>query len=305
MKLLCRLGAAAALAALVSCASPAPADRSSKAPFTVAWAGVTTLLFDDGETAFITDGYFTRSPQSLTTGLAPSAERITEGLRKLNAGKLAAVIPLHTHFDHALDSPAVARQTGALLVGSSSAANIGRGYGLAEDRIKVVGDRERMKFGKFTVTFLRSAHLPGVGTPGEITQPLTMPARRDAFKVGDCYTLLVEHSGRAVLVQGSAGFLPGALSDAKADVIFLGAGGLGRDEMHLDFYWREAVMTPKVRRVIPVHWDNFWVPLADPPVPQPAFEKALAALQARAQKEGIEIRIPPVWERIDPFAGLK
>jgi L-ascorbate metabolism protein UlaG (beta-lactamase superfamily) len=45
---------------------------------------------------------------------------------------------VHTHFDHALDAAVVADRTGAVLVGGESTANIGRGHGLAEDRIRVV-----------------------------------------------------------------------------------------------------------------------------------------------------------------------
>ncbi len=51
--------------------------------------------------------------------------------------RLAAVIPVHTHFDHVMDSALVADRTGAQLVGGESAANVGRGYGLAEERLVV------------------------------------------------------------------------------------------------------------------------------------------------------------------------
>lgn len=37
-------------------------------PLTVTWAGVTTLLIDDGDSAVLTDGFFTR-PSLPTVGL--------------------------------------------------------------------------------------------------------------------------------------------------------------------------------------------------------------------------------------------
>ena len=43
----------------------------------------------------------------------------------------------HTHIDHVMDSALVADRTGAQLVGGESAANVGRGYGLPEDRLVV------------------------------------------------------------------------------------------------------------------------------------------------------------------------
>jgi L-ascorbate metabolism protein UlaG (beta-lactamase superfamily) len=51
--------------------------------------------------------------------------------------QLEAVIALHTHYDHAMDSAVVVDLTGARLVGSESAANIGRGHGLPADRMVV------------------------------------------------------------------------------------------------------------------------------------------------------------------------
>jgi hypothetical protein len=40
-----------------------------------------------------------------------------------------------------MDAPEVAKRTGAMLLGSESTANIGRGWGLPEEQIRVVSDR--------------------------------------------------------------------------------------------------------------------------------------------------------------------
>src|SRR5689334_5109935 len=96
---------------------------------TVAWAGVTTLLIDDGSSAVLTDGFFSR-PGLLSVGLrplAPNVPRIDGCLARLGVDRLAGVLPVHTHFDHAMDSAVVAERTGAVLVGGSSAAQIGIG----------------------------------------------------------------------------------------------------------------------------------------------------------------------------------
>ncbi len=88
---------------------------------TVTWAGVTTLLIADGTSAVLTDGFFSR-PSLLRVGLgqiAPSAPRIDGCLGRLGVRRLDAVLPVHTHFDHALDSAVVAQRTGATLVGGS------------------------------------------------------------------------------------------------------------------------------------------------------------------------------------------
>src|SRR6476659_10869628 len=115
-------------------------EAKADAPLTVAWAGVTTLLVDDGSSALMTDGFFSR-PGLANVGLgqiAPSTSRIDDSLRRLGVDRLEAVLPVHTHFDHAMDSAVVAERTGARLIGGESAANVGRGGGLPDEQITVV-----------------------------------------------------------------------------------------------------------------------------------------------------------------------
>jgi L-ascorbate metabolism protein UlaG (beta-lactamase superfamily) len=119
--------------------------------FAVTFLGVSTLLIDDGESAVLTDGYFSR-PSLAKVGLgkiAPDHDRIDAALARTRTTRLAGVLPVHTHFDHALDSAVVAEQTGALLVGGESTANVGRGGGLPQERLRVVSSGESMQLGGF------------------------------------------------------------------------------------------------------------------------------------------------------------
>ena len=279
--------------------------EAGKGQLSVLFMGVTTLLFDDGETAIMTDGYFSRQARAALGKAEPDPARIAKALQRAGVKKLAAVIPLHSHFDHALDSPRVAADTGALLVGSSSSANIGRGQNFPESSIRVVAPGDTLSFGKFKVTFVKSAHLPADFALGEITAPIRVPANAADFKVGEAFTLLIEHEGRTVLVQGSAGFNPGALAGKKADVAYLGIGGLSsKDEAYQDTYWRENVQIVGARRVVPTHWDNFFLPLDVALVPAIGFDQAMNGLIERGKKDKVEIRMQPEWVWTDPFTGL-
>ena len=107
---------------------------SSGTPLTVTWAGVTTLLIDDGSSAVMTDGFFSR-PSLLAVAARPltSSGRVsTPRLSRLSVNRLDAVVPVHTHFDHAMDSAVVAELTGARLIGGTSATLIGRGQASSE-----------------------------------------------------------------------------------------------------------------------------------------------------------------------------
>ena len=78
-------------------------SRPSRTPhWRSTWLGVSTLLVDDGTSAVMTDGFFSR-PSLLDVGLrrlAPSASRIDFCLNRAKVNRLAAVLPVHTHFDH-------------------------------------------------------------------------------------------------------------------------------------------------------------------------------------------------------------
>ena len=240
----------------------------------VTFLGVATLLISDGQTSFMTDGFFTRPPKSriLLGRISPDPDVIAATLEKAGVRELAAVFAVHSHYDHAMDSPEVARRTGALLVGSESTANIGRGVGLPEDRIHVVRPDEAMRWGAFTVTAIASAHFPHGMAMGEITEPLVPPARATEYLEGGSWSLLVEHPAGSLLVQGSAGWREGALSGRHADVVLLGIGGLGtRDPAYREDYWRNVVLATHPRCVIPIHWDDFTLPLGEPLQPEPSI----------------------------------
>ncbi|PJZ71359.1 hypothetical protein CH373_02350 [Leptospira perolatii] len=284
--------------------------EKESADLKVTFLGVSTLLVDDGQTAFMTDGFFTRPGLLQLNSISPNKDLIVQSLGKLGVKSLAAVIPVHSHYDHALDSAVVAELTNADLVGSESTRNIGLGFGLPENRIKVVTNESKLQYGKFKITILKSSHIPGGRYLGEITSPITNPTKASEYKMGDCYSVLVEHGNRSILIQGSAGFIPGALKGHKADVVYLGVSGLGKfDESYLQEYWKETMETVGAKRAILVHWDDFFEPLDGELVLLPPFldnfDNSIKFLLAKGKASDVDIRIPIVWKPADPFTGLK
>jgi L-ascorbate metabolism protein UlaG (beta-lactamase superfamily) len=242
---------------------------------TVRFTGTSTLLFSDGETSWMVDGWFSRfGAYALFRGeIAPDVEAITRGLERNHASRLAVVIPVHSHFDHAMDSPEVARQTGAILLGSSSTANIARGWGLPESQIRIARNREVVRFGRFEITLVESRHFefpdPAVREQAlahpEIESPLVPPVAALDYRLGTPYAIYVRHPLGRFLVQASAGFVEGGLAGYDADVVFLGIGGLGtQTAAYRETYWRETVEATGARRVIPIHWDTLVGPIEGP-----------------------------------------
>ena len=287
----------------------APA-ASDGAPLTVTWAGVTTLLIDDGESAVMTDGFFSR-PSLAEVGLrslSPSTPRIDGSLARLGVRSLAAVMPVHTHFDHAMDTAVVAERTGASVVGGASARQVGRGHGLPDDRLVVVTPGEPVTLGAYDVTLIEGTHCPPDRFPGVITEPVAPPVRASAYKCGESWSTLVHHhrSGRRLLIVGSAGYVPGALAGQRADVVYLGVGQLGvQPEAYLIEYWTEVVRAVGAQRVVLIHWDDFFRPLDKPlralPYAGDDLDVTMRMLTRLAREDGVALHLPTLWQRADPW----
>ncbi|OBA84487.1 MBL fold metallo-hydrolase [Mycobacterium sp. 1164966.3] len=282
----------------------------SVAPLSVTWLGVTTLLLDDGTSAVLTDGYFSRPglPQLAFGKVSPSSERVDECLARAGISRLEAVIPVHTHIDHAMDSALVADRTGAKIVGGESAANVGRGYGLPDDRIVVVASGEPIQLGAFDVTLVESHHCPPDRFPGVIGEPVVPPVRASAYRCGEAWSTLIQHrpTGRRLLIQGSAGFVKGALDGYRAEVVYLGVGQLGvQPRSYLVDYWTEVVRAVGAHRVVLVHWDDFMRPLSEPlrafPYAADDLDESIRILDELAASDGVALHMPTLWRREDPW----
>ncbi len=275
-------------------ATPAASPDAGEPRLSATWLGVSTLLFDDGETQVLVDGFISRPgllDLVLARPVAPDPGEIADALEAVGASRLAAVVVAHSHYDHAMDSGEVARQTGAKVLGSRSTANAARGSKLGEAQIIEAVPGQRYAFGAFEVRLLESRHVRLVGgeppMPGEIESPLELPAPITAWRLGGAYSILIDHPGARLLVQGSAGYLEGALAGEQVDHVFLGVGGLERlSPEYTRAYWHEMVEVTRARRVFPVHWDDFTRPYGEiVPIPRVAGDvsETFARLQDMAR----------------------
>jgi len=269
------------------------------------WFGVTSLMLDDGAHAILVDPFFTR-PEGLLpfvrNGLiAPDEPRIAASLQKLGARSVDAVLVSHSHFDHAMDAGVVARMTGAVLVGSESTANIGRGAGVAESKLHVISPGAPLTFGDFKVTFIASKHAGATGgrPTGDITQPLKPPAHYLDYKLGGTYSILIEHPQGSLLLHGSAGFVPGALQGHHADVVFLGIALVD----DLPTYLHEVVDAVGAKRIVPTHWDDFTRSLERPLEPFPIVVSLPKFFRQVSARSDLSVRTLEPFQPVDVFSA--
>lgn len=239
---------------------------------TMTWLGTTTILFDDGETQLLIDGFFSRPSifdVVLRRPVSSDAATINFVMDEYRMRRLAAIIPAQSHWDHAMDVGALANRSSASILGSESTANIARGAGVPEDQILVVEPGSSYTFGNFVVTMLVSPHGPvgwggSVPLAGTIDAPLEQPAPVQAYREGQSYSIVIVHPHGTTVVHASGGFTENGLDDVAADVVILGVGlieGLGRD--YVERYWQAVVTSTGARHVFPMHFDDPTLPFGE------------------------------------------
>jgi L-ascorbate metabolism protein UlaG (beta-lactamase superfamily) len=222
--------------------------------------------------------------------IRPDIQRIVEDVDIAHAVAIG-----HSHFDHALDAPAIARMHGARVYGASDTLNWCRGSGVAEHQLfELRGDGEVYREGPFALRGFRSEHSPflagKVPFPGRIAQPFSGPAPVSAWRVGQVLTLHADSPGGSVHHVGSAALVEAELRGVQADVVM--ACTIGRHAT--PHFARRLVETLRPKLLIPCHWDRFWEPM-DRPARQIPGNDLLGFLEEVAAVPGApEVRVLPL-----------
>jgi hypothetical protein len=241
-------------------------DSGSVSKMAVTYLGTNTLAIKKGTADLLIDPHFSRPDFLQLLSVQPDFKRIAEGLQMGGISQLAAVLLTHTHYDHALDLPAIIRTAGGAVFGSESARQILLGSGLPEWCFHPVKVGGAAQVGPFTVCFHPAQHIPFplplrwmLPESGKVTAPLTPPAPFWAYRCGEVYALQVDRT----LIFGSAGFEPGAYAGLDPDALILGIGGLEtKPDSYLQQLYHETVIATGVKYVWLSHWDNFFRPLS-------------------------------------------
>lgn len=226
------------------------------------WLGVAGYRLSYGGQTIYIDPYVSRAPLSSVIRRRPALADPALHERYLRpSGLLAGVLVGHTHFDHAIDVPEIARRHECSAYGSSSLVNLMRLHGLAERAVEVEPNR-RYELGPFTVTFVPSLHsklLLGFAVPfdGELTCEHLDALSPSAYRCGQVWGIHVEVAGTTFYHQGSANLIDDALRHRGVDVFLAGIAGRSftRD------YWARILPRLEPRTIVASHFDDFFRPI--------------------------------------------
>jgi L-ascorbate metabolism protein UlaG (beta-lactamase superfamily) len=228
----------------------------------IEWLGVSGYrLSYEGRTLFV-DPYLSRVPFRdllLRRRALPDPAALDRFLRA--PGETVGVLVGHTHFDHAVDAPAIVRRTGCRAYGSASLVNLMALHGMPERAVEVEPYRV-YELGPFEVSFTPSVHsklLLGLAVPydGELTcehLDLLSPA---AYRCGQVWGISIAVAGVRLYHQGSANLVDEAVRERGVDVFLAGVAGRSFTER----YWQRILTRLEPRTVVPTHYDNFFRPL--------------------------------------------
>jgi L-ascorbate metabolism protein UlaG (beta-lactamase superfamily) len=231
----------------------------------VSWLGVSGYcLTYEGASLFI-DPYVSRVPlRALVMRRKALPDPAMLDAYAQAPGSVLGVLIGHTHFDHAIDAPAIAARYRAPAYGSSSLAHLMALHGLGDLAIEVEPHR-RYELGPFVVTFIPSRHsklLLGRKVP--MDGPLTCEALDGlvptAYRCGPVYGIRLEVAGISLYHQGSADLDDDELRHDPVDVFL--AGIAGREVT--PHYWERVLPRLDPRMIVPTHYDDFFAPLGGP-----------------------------------------
>jgi len=226
------------------------------------WLGVSGYRIACEGVSLYVDPYVSRVPLRsllLRRTALPDATPLQRWIRP--TGDVAGVLVGHTHFDHAVDAPAIARRYRAPAYGSASLVRLMQLHGLGGLAVEVEPYR-RYELGPFVVSFTPSAHsklLLGRRVPfdGELSCDHLHGLTPGAYRCGQVWGIRIEVAGIAFYHQGSANLIDAALREEPVDVFLAGVAGRAVTPR----YWERVLPRLDPRVVVPTHYDDFFKPL--------------------------------------------
>lgn len=262
----------------------------------VRWLGTAGFAIEHDGHVVLVDPYLTRASLARCI-VAPL--RSDEAAVSRYAPRADAIVVGHTHFDHALDVPAIARATGARVFGSRSAAALCRAAGVAADRVEVVeraagSEPVVREVGPFELRFVPSVHsrllLGRVPLPGDIADCDQVPMRAQAYKCGAVFGVELRVAGRTIYHLGSADLIDANARTKNVDLLLMCVAGwtTGHDvpERVARSFAPQAVLLS--------HWDDFLRPIHLPARMLPAMQMPRLVERLTRAAPGVRVGTVPL-----------
>ncbi|MBN1440274.1 MAG: MBL fold metallo-hydrolase [Anaerolineales bacterium] len=217
------------------------------------WLGTAGIEFESGGERILVDPYLSRLPMRYLVFGRPSPNREAIARHLLPS---RAVLVSHSHFDHLFDVPEICREFGAAAFGSPNSAAILRTHGIPPDRIHPIAAGDSFRAGPFDVRVFAGRHGRMLGLlpyRGKLPARLAPPLRLAEYRMDTMLSFRIHAPGAAALVWNG----PPAADVPQAEALFYCPLWGAR-------MCAEVAAAARARVIIPVHWDDFFLPLENP-----------------------------------------
>jgi L-ascorbate metabolism protein UlaG (beta-lactamase superfamily) len=172
----------------------------------------------------------------------------------------------HSHFNHSLDMPYIARKTGATVIGTESTTILARSGGVPEPQLLTVRGGEDYQFGALSIKVIPSLHSALNGKhyyDGRVVpRDFHGPRRMDNDVEGGTLAYLLRLAGHRIVWFGSMNYLERELHGLRPNVALI-AAARQRLEIH-DYTGRLMRVLDRPPRVFATHWDEQSLPYGAP-----------------------------------------
>jgi L-ascorbate metabolism protein UlaG (beta-lactamase superfamily) len=279
------------------------------------YLGTAGWEISDGSTVVLIDPYLSRisgpAPPGGGSGHSIAEEtRRAYGWNDIASPDVAAIdshiqradfiLVTHTHYDHVLDVPHIARKTGAAVIGTESTENVMRAYDVPGEQLLTVRGGEDYQFGSFSLKVIPSIHSPldhkhyfsSATAPAGMKAPLTL---EQIHPEGGTLAYLIRFHGHQILAFGGMNYIEREIVGLEPDVALIGAGASRKEIYDYSGRLMRALHYPAL--VLPTHWDNFLAPYGASQ--QPALEALQSFIQEiKSASPKTKLIVPKYFEAI-------
>lgn len=252
----------------------------------VRWLGTAGFEVRTARTSLLIDPYLSRLDLGslLRRPARPDPARIDPYLKPAEA-----VLIGHSHFDHLLDAPYIARKLGCPLYGAGDTLRVARAEGTEEGLLREIKGGDRLEIGDLVVEVVESRH-SGLFTQwlvgGDMPDPVRLPLWFLAYKCGPVFGFRIRWRDRVIYHSGSAELVPEPLEGGPpVDVALFCINGWKADRG----VFRRLGQLLKPRVVVPMHHDDFFRPFEAGLRVGPLVHQAEALERIRADVPGASV----------------
>jgi L-ascorbate metabolism protein UlaG (beta-lactamase superfamily) len=242
-------------------------------PLQLTHFGAAGWRITDGKTVLLVDPYFSRVRYAGKTFGDPDAP-VSPGDRRpifrpedalpsdtalvdRHIDRANYIVISHSHFNHCMDMPHIARKTGALVIGTYSTTNIARANGVNDQQLITVKGGEDYQFDEFSIRVINSLHSPLAAKRyfewGEVPRDVERPLRMIDYCEGGTMAYYIRWGAHRIVVFGSMNFIERDLLDVEATIALVPAA---RPRLHVhDYTGRLLRRIGMPKLVIATHWD--------------------------------------------------